>query len=794
MRISLNWLKDFVDIEGDAHRAAEVLTGVGLEVESVREYAPSAGVITARVREVRPHPDADKLRVCTVEAGAGKHEVVCGAPNVREGMIAAFAPAGTTVASGMTVDTAVIRGVTSSGMLCSERELGLSEDHSGIMELDAGTEIGRPLSDIIPPDWILDIELTPDRGDCLSMLGVARELAAAAGTTIRETATVPHERDDDPIGTHADVCIDAPAKCPRYAGRLVRGVTVGPSPQWLKNRLRTVGLRPINNVVDITNYILLHFGHPMHAFDFEQITGGKISVGTAEEGMVFVTLDEQERTLTAEDLLIRDDGGPLALAGIMGGAGSAVTEATTDIFLECAFFDPSGVRRTSRRLGLSTDSSYRFERGVDPGDGLIRSLDTAAALIASLAGGTVCAGRIDRNPQPCRRRTIPVRLAKAAELLGTDLNPDTTAGLLKALRIEVDRADNDTLTCTVPTWRHDLHLEVDMIEEIGRMHGYDNIQATSRTTLPLRRSENTRESTTGKIRASLAHFGLNEIVTGGLCPEATLRLIRPDIQPVALMNPISPDLACLRTTMVAGLLQTVVYNLNRRTTDNRLFELGKVFRSRGHAHLPLERTHLAIVIQGAYQPPAWNHGGVPSDFFVLKGILDALAVNLEIGSLEYGPGDDPLFDRESASVRYSDKITGSMGKLNSEIGAHFDTDTALYYAELDVTDFLDWTPSAPRYRGLPKFPAVERDLAFVLPESINSASISEEIFGLSSLVEAVVPFDVYRGEKLEEGMKSIAWSVRLRSPERTLTDEAAQEVCDAIIETVSSKYGARLRQ
>jgi len=794
MRISLNWLKDLVDIDGDAHRVAEVLTGVGLEVESVRAYAPPAGVATARVREVRAHPDADKLRVCTVEAGSGKHEVVCGAPNVREGMIAAFAPAGTTVASGMTVDTAVIRGVTSSGMLCSERELGLSEDHSGIMELDAGTEIGRPLSDIIPADWILDIELTPDRGDCLSMLGVARELAAAAGTTIRETAAVPHERDDDPIGTHADVRIDAPAKCPRYAGRLVRGVTVGPSPQWLKNRLRTVGLRPINNVVDITNYILLHFGHPMHAFDFKQIKGGRISVRTAGEGMVFVTLDEQERTLTAEDLLICDDGGPLALAGIMGGAGSAVTEETTDIFLECAFFDPSGVRRTSKRLGLSTDSSYRFERGVDPGDGLVRSLDTAAALTASLAGGTVCAGRIDRNPQPCTRPAIPVRISKAAELLGTDLNPDTTAKLLRALLIEVDRADNDTLTCTVPTWRHDLHLEVDMIEEIGRMHGYDNIQATSRTTLPLRRSENTREATTGKIRASLAHFGLNEIVTGGLCPEATLRLIRPDIQPVALMNPISPDLACLRTTMVAGLLQTVVYNLNRRTTDNRLFELGKVFRSRGRTHLPLERTHLAIVIQGAYQPPAWNHGGVPSDFFVLKGILDALAVNLEIGSLEYGPGNDPLFDRESASVHYNDKITGSMGRLNSEIGAHFDTDTALYYAELDVTEFLDWTPSAPRYRDLPKFPAVERDFAFVLPESINSASISEEIFGLSSLVEAVVPFDVYRGEKVEEGMKSIAWSVRLRSPERTLTDEAAQEVCDAIIETVSSKYGARLRQ
>ncbi|MBN1307475.1 MAG: phenylalanine--tRNA ligase subunit beta, partial [Chitinispirillaceae bacterium] len=419
MKIVYSWLKDFVDIDLTVEGLADALTSSGLEVASIERRRVPDGVVVARILETAKHPNADRLSVCKVDAGAvNPLTVVCGAPNSAAGMHAPLATIGTVLGPGVTVTKSTIRGVESSGMLCSEKELGISDDHSGLMSLPADLTPGRPISDYFPPDAVIEIELTPDRGDCLSMLGVAREVASRCSIPLKQTAKRPEENRSDPVDEAIAVAIEAPERCPRYMGRLVRGLAIRPSPQWLQHRLSLAGMRPINNVVDVTNYILLHFGQPMHAFDYARLRGRSIRVSTAGEAQGFVTLDDIERPLLADDLLIADGDGPVALAGIMGGAGSAITDTTTDVFLECAFFEQSGIRKTAKRLGISTDSSYRFERGVDPGEGLVDALDTAASMLAELAGGSVAGGTIDVYPVKRLPRTVVLRPEKVSRVLG----------------------------------------------------------------------------------------------------------------------------------------------------------------------------------------------------------------------------------------------------------------------------------------------------------------------------------------------------------------------------------------
>jgi phenylalanyl-tRNA synthetase beta chain len=795
MKIVYSWLKDFVDIDVPAEELADALTGAGLEVASIEHYKIPAGVKVARIVEREKHPNADKLSVCKVDAGG--HElltIVCGAPNAQAGMIVALATEGTVLAPDFIIKKASLRGVQSSGMLCSERELGLSNDHSGIMSLPGEFKTGEELSTYYPEDAVIEIEITPDRGDCLSVLGVAREVSARYGVPIKETARRPVEESSETVSQKIAVQIDAPQACPRYSGRLVKNVTLKPSPFWMQHRLSLAGIRPINNVVDITNYCMLHFGQPMHAFDYDRIEGHKIIVKTAGKDTSFKTLDDTERKLVSSDLLICDDNRPVALAGIMGGAGSEITESTVNVFLECAYFDPVTIRKTSKRIGLSTDSSYRFERGVDPDKSLIDALDTAAELVRDLAGGIVCKGLIDENPGSLKPRTISIRPSRASRVLGIEFTVDQVVSSLSSLGLQCVKESPDLIRCTAPLFRHDLTIEEDLIEEVGRLYGYDNIPTSDKAPVSLYNPISTVERITDRLRSALAFFGLNEIVTNSMTSEKRRQILTPEKKPVSLLNPLNPDMAQLRTTMAGSMLEALVYNLNHKNVNNHLFEIGKVYEVTGPDQVS-ERDVVGIIIEGNFWGNSWNTAALPCDFYVLKGILDAFAAHIGTGNFNYKLTSDQnsIIENEVSNVSCGNLIKGYAGKVSKKTCDYFDIKSSVYYAELDITSLLQSSLPQPVYKPLPKFPALERDFCFVMSEELNASTISDEIFGISPLVEDVKPFDLYRGEKLGPGRKSIAFSVKLRSADRTLTDKEAEGICSAIVTAMQSKYGVLLR-
>lgn len=797
MKIPYSWLKDFVDIDVGVEELAKTLVSVGLEVEAMSTRRIPEGVKIARITALAAHPNADKLSLCTVDVGESEPvSVVCGAPNVKEGMVVALATVGTKLTPEFTVKKARIRGTESFGMLCSEKELGISDDHSGIMELSGDYAPGVSLSEAFPPQEVIELEITPDRGDCLSMLGVAREVACAYGKPLRDTVRRPQESGDS-VDKHISVRIDDPQRCPRYMGRLIRNVTLAESPAWLKDRLRSAGLRPINNIVDVTNYILLHFGQPMHAFDYDRIGDRRIEIKLAGSGQTFTTLDGAERQLQDSDLLICDGNGPVALAGVMGGAGSEISPTTTNVFLECAYFDPPGIRRTSKRLGLSTDSSYRFERGVDPAKGLEDALDTAAEMIRELGGGEVVAGVVDECPEPLQPRSIAIRPARSARVLGVEVPAGKIVSYLEGLGMSCTDRTSDSLTFDVPLFRHDLAAEIDLIEEVGRLYGYDNIPLQPYGRVALMNNPSPYEAKADKLRRSLAYFGLNEIVTNSMTSETLRSLFTPDTAPVQVRNPLSPEMAQMRTTLMGGHLQVLAFNLNRKNLDNKFFELGKIFAHTGNdAELPRERTVVGIVIQGDYIPASWNTKAVPASFYVLRGIVDSFVQHSGIGEVSYEPDTEgfPCLEGEKAAIRGEAGVRGALGRIRTDVAGHFGIDTNVYCAQLDVTEFLDTPMSAPRYRPAPRFPAVERDYCFVMPTSVRAAKVADQIHAVSDLVEHVQPFDLYRGEKLGQGRKSITYAVRLRSTEKTLSDTEAEAAATAIIDAVTTKFGAELRQ
>jgi phenylalanyl-tRNA synthetase beta chain len=796
MKFSLSWLKDFVDITVPVDEACAMLTSLGIEVASVEKRHVPSGVLAAKILAVARHPNADKLSVCTVDAGqSAPLTIVCGAPNVAPGMVVPLAVIGTKFENGMTISRAKLRGVESFGMLCSEKELGLSDDHSGIIKLADSVAPGTALSALFPDDDIIEVEITPNRGDCLCVLGVARELAAKTKTPLRSTALSPEESGEGSIADYISVSIEAPGQCPRYCGRLVKGVTIAPSPSWMARRLSDAGIRPINNVVDITNYMLLHFGQPMHAFDYACIGKKKIVVKKAGDVKTYTTLDQVQRSLEADDLLIWDGERPAALAGIMGGAGTEISDTTSDVFLECAYFDPAGIRTTSKRLGLSTESSYRFERGVDPDSGLLWSIDTAAEMLRLYAGGRVVAGRIDEYPAPVKRPPVTLRTSRVKRLLGVDIPKPELISLLAGLQIACKDNDGEAIECTSPTFRHDIANEADLIEEAGRFFGYDNIPASEVGQVSLTTPPSASEARIDAIRSSLAFSGLNELVTNSLTSEKKNLLLMPAAAPVQIKNPLSPDMAQLRTSMLTSCLEVISYNGNRKNTDSRFFEIGRVYEAQGGGKLPRERDMVAIALAGNFFSKAWNNQEpAKNDFYLLKGILDKLAAAIGANGFTYAapPPDASFFDGQASAID-SGPVRGAAGKVRDDICAQFDIKETVWYAELDITGLLCAPVAERTYRPLPKYPALERDFCFVVPETVFAAHIAGAISGCSPLVERVMPFDLYRGEKLGTGLKSMAFSVSMRSNERTLVDKEAEEICKTIIATMEKKFNAVLR-
>lgn len=795
MKIVYSWLKDFVDISIPVEELADALTQSGLEVASIDKITVPQGIVVGSIIEKKPHPNADRLSVCLVDAGDPTPlTIVCGAPNAAAGMHVPLATIGTRFDDEFVIKRSKLRGIESFGMLCSEKELGISDDHSGLMVLPGSTVPGTPLTEYYPDDAVIEIELTPDRGDCLSMIGVAREVAARFGLPLKETAKMPAEQSADPINKAVIVSIETPDACPRYTGRLLRNVTIGPSPDWMQYRLSLADIRPINNIVDVTNYMLLHFGQPMHAFDYEQIHGKKIEVKQAGKAGAFTTLDNISRQLVADDLLIYDGNRAVALAGIMGGAGSEITAATRDVFLECAYFNPVTIRKTAKRIGLSTDSSYRFERGVDPDTGLTAALHTAAALLADTAGGTVAAGYIDCNPGALQKTTIILRPARVADVLGIAISEEQIVSFLESLRITCIRTDTAALSCTVPLYRHDLEIEVDLIEEVGRLYGYDNIPPSDSMQISLHRTLPQTEIITDTIRQTMAFSGMHETVTNSMISEKRCSLIAPEKTPVTLLNPLNPDMACMRPSLLASLIDVAVYNTNRKNSNNRLFEIGTTFETLPE-NSTRERTVLAILIEGDYRGASWNSNVLPVTFFVLKGIVEAFASHMGIEDTSFCRSDTlpQYYSPEAAAVTLGGSITGHAGMIHDSIRKALDLKTAACYAELDITDCISSSLPIPQYKSLPRYPALERDFSFVMDESLSTSDIVATIRPLSALIENVAPFDIYRGDKLGTGKKSVTFSLNFRSPEKTLTEKDVEQLCNEIVAAVAHHHKAVLR-
>lgn len=802
MRISLEWLADFIDLDLEdpelPERLANGLLLAGLEVEALeRPEASFDGLVVAEVLSVEPHPNADRLKLCRVADGAGERAVVCGAPNVAAGRRVVLATPGVRMPGGMKVEVARIRGEQSEGMICSERELGLSTDHSGIMVLGDEQEIGADAAELLGlNDVIFDISITPNRADCLSVLGVAREAAALLGTSLRAPEISVEEDENTSAASACGVEIWDPDKCPRYAARIIQGVEIGPSPGWMTRRLRAAGMRPINNVVDVTNYVMLSLGQPLHAFDLHRLAEHKIIVRRwAESDGPFTTLDGQARAMDSEDLMICDGEKPVAIGGVMGGLFSEVSEETRDILLESAYFTPQTIRRTRRRLGMSTEASYRFERGVDP-SGTVRAADLAAELIRQTAGGAVARGAVDAHPAPIAPRQVPIRVARASSLLGVSLDGPRVRESLESLGLLVSDEEDGVFAVEVPTFRPDIEREIDLIEEVGRRVGYENIPAT----LPA--SENPAARPTGvrklelQTRRIMVAGGFSEAVNYSFVSREALRSMGwLDEQMVALRNPLSGEMDVLRTTLLAGLLANVAHNLSRGVSEIRLFELGRSFHPVDGEALPEQVLRAAGVVVGS--TASQDGVSLPGALSELKGVLERFLKSLGLGNLLFEPVDAaPGWDSSGVSrICVGDDVLGHVGLAAPEALGVWDIEMGVAAFEINLAALAEIDPAPRRLTPLPRYPASLRDLAVVVDAARTNGEIEAIIRQTGGeWLESVDLFDVYQDAALEtSGEKSLAYSLVFRNPEATLTDEQVNEAFDGIVGALGSRLGARLR-
>jgi phenylalanyl-tRNA synthetase beta chain len=839
MKLPLNWLHEFVAIDAGIEELCRRLTMAGLEVENVDQLTPEfTDVFTAKVIHVERHPNADRLSLCEVDAGsAGRFRVVCGAPNVRAGMTAAFARIGARLGGGVhghgtgsraeavPLQAATIRGVQSEGMLCSEMELGLSEDHQGIIELDPKTQPGMPLQDYLElPDTVLDIAITPNRGDCLSMVGLAREIAALFGLAWRPPKFRPVKLPENAARHLVKVEIHAPELCPRYAALAMDRIKLGQSPVWMRRRLESCGMRAVNNVVDITNYVMLEIGQPLHAFDATQIADWSIVVRRAGNDAEFETLDGVRRKLDPDDLMIADRDKMLAIAGVMGGRNSEVSAGTSSIILESAFFEPMTIARTSRRLGLRSEASYRFERGIDRA-GQLNAILRAAELIGRIAGGKPSSVVLDNEPLPYSQRNIEIDVNSINSLLGISVAPSEIRRRLKLLGVSVEPAGRNRFIVSPPAFRPDINEPVDLAEEVARLSGLAEIPAT----LPARASAagapNIARSFVRRLREAITGCGLVEAKTiAFIAPAENERFPffpahnrqgapvsehrsddedpavgHPDgVQPVQVINPLSAELSELRLSLVPGLLAALRFNLNREANSFHAFEIGKVFSSRDG--IPGEAQRIAGVGYGAYAMGSVNHPGIKADFYTLKGVLEVCATAVGLRrDLIFTPLPAAvapyLHPGRAALISYEGQPLGLLGELHPAESLRLELDSPCVLFELDLASLMAF--ASQRVQAIeppPRFPAVRRDLALVVDRDFPAGTVIRTLSALNlPLLEGVELFDVYQGEPVPAGKKSVALACRYRSKDRTLTDEEVNIAHSALVEQAKAQLGAELR-
>ncbi len=792
MKITRNWLAEYVDVPWAWPELVERLTLSGLELEAADDLgARFAGVVVGRVQECRRHPNADRLSVCRVETGDGERTVVCGAPNVAAGQTVAVALPGARLPNGMEIRPARIRGVDSAGMICAEDELGLGDGHEGILVLDDGLPPGQSLAAALGlDDVVLDFEVTPNRPDCLSVVGIAREVRALTGTPLRlpEVAVAESGR---PASADVSVSVEDPADCPRYVARIIRGVRIGPSPSWLQRRLRAVGLRPINNVVDVTNYVMLELGQPLHAFDLERLAGGQICVRRARPDEQIQTLDGVSRPLEPGILVIADGQGPVAVAGVMGGATSEVTESTTDILLESACFAAPLVRAGKGRLQLQTEAAMRFERGVDR-ETTAFAADRAAGLIAALAGGQVAPEAVDAYAGPAPTPPIRARLSRMGQVLALPLEAASVATTLTLLGCAVT-ADGDALQVVPPSFRPDLQREVDLIEEIGRIAGYDSIVGSQTAAAPWLRPLERRFAVRRSLRTRLCGLGFDEVMTTSIVDSRWLDWVGDGGRAVRLANPPTEAQSCLRSTLVTSLLEVARRNLNQRLNTVRVFELGRVFGQTESRQRPDEEWRLAALWTGQRSASPWRADQQETDLLDLKGVLESL---LDDDTLGFTATDHPCLRRgHAAQVSLRGEPVGYFGQAAATLTSGFDIARAVYIFELRYQALVThWQSQVAMASPLPRFPAIERDLALVLPQDAVAAQIAGEIRAVRpDLIESVELFDQYQGGQVPAGHKSLAYALRFRAPDRTLADGEADAAVHAVLARLAERCGAVLR-
>ena len=801
MKTSFNWLKEYVDCELSVAELADRLTMAGLEVEGIEEKGSALkGVVVAQIVSIAPHPQADRLSLCRVKTGERTYPVVCGASNMKKGDKVALAIAGAELPGGVQIKKTEIRGEPSEGMLCSEAELGLSTSAEGIMILPPESPLGMPVADALnTKDHILEISVTPNRGDCLSIIGIAREVASLLGTGLHPP-TLKLREGKHRVEECVRVSILDPDLCPRYSARLITGVQINPSPFWLRTRLEQAGVRSINNVVDVTNYVMLEYGQPLHAFDFDLLEGTEIVVKRAAEAERFVTLDEVERVLNRDTLMICDAASPVAIGGVMGGLNSEIRDQTSRVLLESAYFSPQGIRRTSLALGLQTESSYRFERGIDP-EGVLAASLRASTLIADLAEGEAAQGVIDCYPTPLPCPEIKLRLPRVGALLGTSLEQQEVKRLLERLHMEVRANKGTEWVITPPTYRSDITREIDLIEEIGRLMGYDRIPAQVPRMWVMPFSREQAEELEQRAKDTLIGLGFYEVITYSfISPQALASLQFPPDDPchtpLPLLNPLAEAQSVMRTTLLPGLLETARYNLSHESGDMKLFELREVYHARGEEKLPEERRALAGLIMGAVAKQGWNSTPQRADFYYSKGCVEQLLSEVRSPLPTFTRDGLPpyLNTGQAAVIRLDREAIGVVGELLPEVALAFELPPGVFIFELDLPRLAKHVRKEIAFNPLPRFPSVTRDVAVTIDAGISAGEVMGIIRGVDNqYIEAIEVFDCYQGDPIPAGKKGLAFRISYRSLDRTMTDAEVNQFHQEVLKQLQQVPGLAIR-
>ena len=806
MKISYNWLKQFIKIDWQSEETAALLTDLGLEVEVVEKYQSVKGglegIVVGHVLTCVPHPDADRLKITTVDLGDGiPVQIVCGASNVAAGQKVPVATIGTVLydkeGESFTIKKGKIRGQESHGMICAEDEIGLGTSHDGIMVLDESLQPGTPAATVfkIENDEVFEIGLTPNRADAMSHLGTARDLRAGmlqSGANVELITPSVSKFRVDKRTLKIDIDVKDSKLVPRYCGVTISGISIKPSPAWLQNRLKAIGLNPKNNIVDVTNYVLHELGQPLHAFDAAKISG-KVIVKTVPAGTKFTTLDDVERSLHEEDIMICDEKGPLCIAGVFGGKESGVSESTNSIFLESAYFNPVSVRKTAKRHQLNTDASFRFERGIDPSI-TEYALKRAALLIQEVAGGEITSDVIDVYPKKVEDFSVFLNFNKVTKIIGQEISKDIIKKILVSLDIKVNSVSDSGLGLTIPAYRVDVQREIDVIEEILRVYGYNNIKFSNKVNATVSNSPRTEDYKIQNVVATqLNSQGFHEMMANSLTTANYIQLseMLKEEHNVTMLNPLSSDLATMRQSLLFSGLEAISYNINRKSTDLKLFEFGKTYHNYPSGYE--EKKHLTLFLTGNRNQETWTSAQKPTDFFLFKGYVNAILERLGIQKTQNQPLSTDVF-AEGIAISLGKETVVELGVVKKSILKHFGIKQEVFFADFNWAAILKLVSNKIKYTEIPKYPEVRRDLALLIDQAVTYESIYTIARQTEkSLLKNIDLFDVYEGQNLPEGKKSYALSFSIQDSSKTLTDEQIDKIMNKLQKNFETELGAVLR-